>query len=263
MGIGNIPPLEPDLEPEMNTIEKISLIRNVAAEIDRRYVLSEVKAFLTEFDIKTPKRKLSHSIPTYIRNRLRGISDDKLKRMASQLDIDEGDVKKLPKNIKKVSTQAVNKILKTDSTIPNIKNLPIDAQVFPIIQTLLNEIQKALEAEAFLSVVFLCGSTLEGILLGVAKKNAERFNKAQASPKDDGVVRHFRNWSLNDFINVAFELGMLKPDVKKFSHSVRDYRNYIHPYEQVSSGFTPDKHTAALCYSTLKAAIASVAGERE
>ncbi len=93
MGAVNTPPPPgPDLEPEMNTIEKISLIRNVAAEIDRRYVLSEVKAFLTEFDIKTPKRKLSNSIPTYIRNRLRGISDDNLIKMAELLNVDTRNI---------------------------------------------------------------------------------------------------------------------------------------------------------------------------
>ena len=88
MGIINTPPLE----PEMNTIEKVALIRIVAAELDRRYVLSEVKAFLANFSIKTPKRKLSNSIPSYIRNRLIGISDATLIEMAKQLGTDTKDL---------------------------------------------------------------------------------------------------------------------------------------------------------------------------
>jgi hypothetical protein len=55
----------------------------------------------------------------------------------------------------------------------------------------------------------------------------------------------------------------MKPDVKKFSHGLRDFRNYIHPYEQMQSGFAPDEHTAKLCFQVLKAALASVAGERK
>ncbi len=45
-------------------------------------------------------------------------------------------------------------------------------------------------------------------------------------------------------------------------HGLRDFRNYIHPYEQMVSGFTPDDHTAKVCFQVLKAALASLAGER-
>ena len=65
--------------------------------------------------------------------------------------------------------------------------------------------------------------------------------------------------NLND---TACDIQLLKPDEKKFSHGLRDFRNYIHPYEQMDSGFTPDKYTAELCFQVLKAALASLAGER-
>ena len=85
MGTANTPPPGPDLEPKMNTVKKVDLIRVVAAVLDRRYRLSEIKAFLADFEIKTPKRKLSNSIETYVRNRLIGISDTTLIEMAKQL----------------------------------------------------------------------------------------------------------------------------------------------------------------------------------
>jgi len=97
-----------------------------------------------------------------------------------------------------------------------------------------------------------------------AQKEPARFNKATASAKDgNGGVKRFHEWSLAQFIDVACEIDLLKPDVKKFSHGLRDFRNYIHPYEQMSSGFMPDEHTAKLCFQVLKAALASVAGERK
>ena len=100
-------------------------------------------------------------------------------------------------------------------------------------------------------------------MLGAAQSNPAGFNRANASPKsDDGTVRKFPDWTLASFIDVACEIGVLKPDVKKFSHGLRDYRNYIHPYEEMVSGFTPDEHTAKVCFQVLKAALASVAGER-
>ncbi len=160
---------------------------------------------------------------------------------------------------KSVSSQSDDEFLHREFIIPNIQNLPIEAQAVSIIESRLNEARAAMGAKAYLSVVFLCGSVLEAILLGAAQKEPSRFNRASASPKSaDGSVKRFHEWSLSQFIDVACEVGLLKPDVKKFSHGLREFRNYIHPYEQMSSGFTPDDYTARLttvptlcCLSTI------------
>jgi hypothetical protein len=157
----------------------------------------------------------------------------------------------------------VDEFLNHEFSVPNVHKLPIESQVVPIIESRLSEARKALGARAYLSVIFLCGSVLEAVLLGAAQKEPARFNRAAASPKaGDGSVKKFHEWSLAQFIDVACEIDLLKPDVKKFSHGLRDFRNYIHPYEQMVSGFNPDEHTAKLCFQVLKAALASVAGER-
>jgi uncharacterized protein with HEPN domain len=79
---------------------------------------------------------------------------------------------------------------------------------------------------------------------------------AKGSPKDKtGKVKYFQDWCLSDFINVARELNLLGEDVKKFSHALRDFRNYIHPYQQMSSNFNPDEHTAKICWQVLQTAI--------
>jgi hypothetical protein len=162
------------------------------------------------------------------------------------------------------TSQTADAFLTHEFTIPNVQNLPIEAQVIPVIESRLGEALTALSAGAHLSVIFLCGSVLEAVLLGAAQKEPARFNRASASPKaKDGSVKQFHEWSLAQFIDVACEVDLLKPDVKKFSHGLRDFRNYIHPYEQMQSGFTPDEHTAKLCFQVLKAALASVAGERK
>jgi len=158
----------------------------------------------------------------------------------------------------------VDEFLQNVFSIPNIQKLPVEATAVPIIESRLNEARVAMSAGAYLSTIFLCGSVLEAVLLGAAQKEPARFNRASASPKTaDGSVKRFYEWSLAQFIDVACEVGLLKPDVKKFSHGLRDFRNYIHPYEQMASGFTPDEHTAKVCFQVLKAALASVAGERK
>lgn len=138
----------------------------------------------------------------------------------------------------------------------NIEKIGLDGIITEILNLRFEEIKKCLGSNAPLSVIFMCGSSLEGILLGVAMKEPKIFNIANSSPKNkEGKVRPFHEWTLNDLINTAFEVGLIKEDVKKFSHSLRDFRNYIHPYQQLSSGFNPDKHTAQISWQVLKTAI--------
>ena len=137
----------------------------------------------------------------------------------------------------------------------SLEKLGCKGDIKSILDQRLDEIKRCLNAKSSLAVIFLCGSTLEGILLSVATQKPNEFNCSAASPKKDGKVLQFHEWTLNNFIDVAYSLGLLKEDVKKFSHILRDFRNYIHPYEQVSTGFNPDKHTAAICWQVLQAVI--------
>jgi len=144
-----------------------------------------------------------------------------------------------------------------------LANVPIDPAILPILESRFVEARGCIRADAPLATIFLCGSILEGLLLGVACANAQQFNCAPNSPKDQsGKVRPFQNWSLAQFIDVACEVGRLKLDVKKFSHALRDFRNYIHPFQQMTSRFSPDRHTAEICLQVLRAAIASLSGQR-
>lgn len=153
--------------------------------------------------------------------------------------------------------------LNKEFEIPNLQKLPVEFAVTEIIQSRLKEAQSCLAAKAYLSVIFQCGSVLEAVLLGAAQRQPEKFNRSQASPKRDSKTKPFHEWSLSELINVASEIGLLNPDTQKFSHGLRDFRNYIHPYEQLASGFTPDEYTARLCFQALKAALADVSGERK
>jgi len=139
---------------------------------------------------------------------------------------------------------------KIDLSLLNLGNLT------ETIEQRITEIQKCLNSDSSLSVIFLCGSTLEGILLNQAIQNPKEFNTATSAPKDkDEKVKQFPNWTLNNFIDVAYEKKFIGLDVKKFSHSLRDFRNFIHPYEQHSLNFNPDKHTAKISWQVLQAVI--------
>ncbi|MFN4027512.1 MAG: hypothetical protein ACK4IZ_08715 [Flavobacterium sp.] len=159
--------------------------------------------------------------------------------------------------------QNLNKKYKTEEDFINqefdetsIYDLDLDVFISDVLHSRIQELKANLKANAPLSAIVIIGSTLEGILLGYASKNPKDFNQAKAAPKDkEGKTKYYQDWSLSNFIDVAYELRFIQEDVKKFSHALRDFRNYIHPYEQVSSGFNPDIHTAKLCWNVLKVAM--------
>ena len=145
----------------------------------------------------------------------------------------------------------------------SIDKLCLDTAIIGILNQRIEEIRKCLQAKAALAVIFLCGSTLEGILLGIACTKTKEFNQSTLSPKDKtGKVKQFHDWTLNDFVNVARDLNLVGEDVKKFSHALRDFRNYIHPYQQMSSSFDPDEHTAKICWQVLQAAIMQLSSKQ-
>lgn len=158
-------------------------------------------------------------------------------------------------------SQAVDSITESQflsHEYPEVKfdHLPIESGFVPVIQQRWQEVRKCMDAGADLSAIILLGSMLEGILLGAAQSNSKAFNQSSLAPKDDSekVLPHWK-WNLSQLIDAAHGIGMLKLDVKKFSHALRDFRNYIHPYQQKISGFNPDQDTTRICVQVFRAAV--------
>lgn len=154
--------------------------------------------------------------------------------------------------------------LKQEFAKIDLSSLGFDFQFEQVINQRLEEIKKSLNNEASLAVIFLCGSTLEGLLLHIATQNAQIFNSSKSSPKDkEGKIKQLHDWTLDSLINVSYEVGFIKLDIKKFAHALKDFRNYIHPRQQASQNFNPDKHTAEISWKVLQATIANLVGERK
>ncbi len=140
----------------------------------------------------------------------------------------------------------------------DIKKLNLISPLIDILENRMNEIEKAFKAEAFLSVVLLAGSTLEGILLNIASQHPKAFNSSEKSPKRDGKVKKFEEWSLNNFLEVAHSNNLIEKDTYRFSIELRNFRNYIHPFQQMSENFNPREQTAKICLQVLKSAISDI-----
>ena len=118
------------------------------------------------------------------------------------------------------------------------------------------EAQTCVEHGSYLAAIVMMGSILEASLLSVATENKREFNIVSSTPKDrQGKPLQVHEWSLSDLINVANDANLLQRDVKDFVHSLRNYRNMVHPWHQKTMQFFPDKDTCAVCWEVIKAAM--------
>ena len=78
------------------------------------------------------------------------------------------------------------------------------------------------------------------------------------SPKKDGKVKNFDQWTLNNFIEVSHSINLIEKDTYRFSKELRDFRNYIHPFQQMTEKFSPREQTAKICLQVLKSAISDI-----
>lgn len=140
-----------------------------------------------------------------------------------------------------------------------ISELKLDAIITDYLQDRVEEARNCPKGKVSLGTIFLLGSTLEGILLAVALKNPAKFMSATAAPKDKtSKVVKLAEWKLAGLIDVSHELGFINLDTKKFSHVLRDFRNYIHPYHQMAQNFKPDEHTVDISWQVFKAAFSQL-----
>ncbi|MDD2889339.1 MAG: hypothetical protein PHE49_01695 [bacterium] len=78
-----------------------------------------------------------------------------------------------------------------------LEKLGLDNAITDILKQRIQEIVNCLRTNSPLATIFLCGSTLEGILLGIATKNQKEFTKSLASPKNPvGKPKPIYEWSL-------------------------------------------------------------------
>ena len=230
----------------MYTDEKLELINNTPELEDCiKNVLAPIK-FIGRF------QKLDSHIGTFNQY----LAFDKWRIIRSQDEIIFQKLDKVEINENIADNEAENEFLSREFTDVNVSQLEFESGISEVLQHRMDEIEKCFAGNAPLAVILLAGSMLEGVFLGLSMKYPRKFNSAQSSPKDStGKVKEFRDWSLSNFIDVAKDLGLIQYDTRKFSHSLRDFRNYIHPFKQMKVGFKPRVQTAKICLQVLKAII--------
>lgn len=142
---------------------------------------------------------------------------------------------------------------------PDFSQLNLETGISEILQQRWIEIQSCIDVNATVCAVIMMGSMLEGFLMGTMQRRPQIANKAKNAPKKDGVVKHFVDWTLSNMIDVGHEVGWIQLDVQKFSHALRDFRNIIHPYQQLAVRTNPDTDTCKISWLVVQATCNDIA----
>ncbi len=160
-----LPNNKPEKENKMNKLQKIALMKTIATKLGNLYDISQINAFLEEFNILKHIHNPFDSKDVYVINSLSGISDARLIKISKELKID------IPNSNKPVSKNSTAKpeIISIKSKKPpansSIKiSIPPKYQIPPPMQAFIsyetadvdyaNSIKKALKQyniEAFIA----------------------------------------------------------------------------------------------------------------
>jgi hypothetical protein len=87
--------------------------------------------------------------------------------------------------------------------------LPSELTSQDIVHARLAEIDQCLAAEAPLAVIFLVGSTLEGLLMELAMAHPSEYTASEAAPRLRGSTKPLDTWTLGELITVSRAVGVV------------------------------------------------------
>jgi hypothetical protein len=123
-----------------------------------------------------------------------------------------------------------------------VREMVSDSAMAEILVARLDEVDACRRAGAYLLAVIGTGSFVEGLLYDVLMS---RDQSTQKNPKP----------MLDFLLGRAHKLGWIQHDAYTFSGLVREYRNLVHPREQLNKSFQPDNDTVLLCWQPVLAVI--------
>lgn len=126
-------------------------------------------------------------------------------------------------------------------------NFVKDSTLTSILERDYLEIQRNLISDNWKSTILLCGGSIEAILLDLLSSNSAAVDASIKRPKEPDL----RRWDLNDLIEVGVDSGLVGKELAKLSHSVREYRNLIHPGVEVRSGLKVEPEEARIAVEVL------------
>ncbi|WP_280383883.1 hypothetical protein [Nocardia wallacei] len=108
------------------------------------------------------------------------------------------------------------------------------------------------QAGAYTMAVIAIGSFVEGMLLAVLTERDEDCRNHRFVDQNGRTVVN-RQPNLASLIDTAHARGWIQLDAKTFMHTVRNFRNYIHPGKELADKPDFDDDSVGLCWAPLQA----------
>ncbi|MCK9922562.1 hypothetical protein MXD61_11855 [Frankia sp. AgPm24] len=116
------------------------------------------------------------------------------------------------------------------------------------------EVHACEAGKAYLLAVVGIGSFVEGLLFSVLTERDPVLLKDgfPGFAGQKGKTPAHRA-SLALLLSAAHKKGWIQIDAKEFMEKVREFRNYVHPRQQLESKFSPDEYTLGMCWGPVRA----------
>ncbi|MFI9536800.1 hypothetical protein ACIG56_26565 [Nocardia fusca] len=105
---------------------------------------------------------------------------------------------------------------------------------------------------AYTMAVIAIGSFVEGMLLTLLTEHDERCRNRQFVDRNGKFATNPRP-NLAALIDTAHVCGWIQLDAKTFMHTVRNFRNYIHPGKELADNPDFDDDSVGLCWAPMQA----------
>lgn len=129
-----------------------------------------------------------------------------------------------------------------------------DPRVVTLLVDRVEQSRRAQASGAHLLALFGIGSFVEGLLFSVLMEHHPEL-AATGFQGRDGRKINASHAGLEVLINTAHAKGLIQLDAKSFMGPVRNFRNFIHPRQQLENDFLPDQDTVALCWGPVHAVL--------
>lgn len=175
--------------------------------------------------------------------------DSILKEVSSELKANRG-------NLLSVDAEISEEVFSKNDSPPDFSNLVVDKKMREILIGRWEESHTCVLAGAPLAATVMMGGLLETLLLARFNKeeNKSLIFSSKKAPinKSTGKTAPLQEWTLRSYIDVAHDLKWISHSAKNVGEVLRDYRNYVHPYKQLSHGMNLDTHDAELFWGVTK-----------
>jgi hypothetical protein len=136
-----------------------------------------------------------------------------------------------------------------EGPVTESKSFPFiqDSKIREIVERDYVESQRAFVSQCWKSTIVLAGGMIEATLTDLLLANAAKAMSARNAPKKPDITK----WDLADIIEVAVELSLVPPAVSKLSHPIREYRNLVHPGNEIRTGLVFGREEARIAIDVL------------